>query len=156
MKLPIRAQCWLMILAVTASLGAPHASYGNGDDVSILSFQRQIDQMIAEVSDARAADVRDLQHALTETIHPDEHPDEQDRRPNNDATLLISQRFFLTPLLRIVVPAPRHVEGVAYRRQEQRPLRPPGTRILYEFHLLSNAPPTGLEVSNLKITIETT
>ena len=158
MKLQIRALCWLLSLAVMASAGASYGTHRTGGEaeVSILSFQRQIDQMITEAPETRSADVRDLQHTLTEAIHPEEHPEEQDPSPQSDAILLIPQRFFLSPILRIVVPAPRHIESVVYRRQEQRPLRPPGTRLLYEFHLLSNAPPTGLEVSNVKITTKTT
>ncbi len=157
---------WILpaVLLVTTSTFAPvnpHAEPTPGH-LSVLELQQLVDAML--LADRRrgtnkSTNVLELQRALLNTIAPDESPDDSPTAPRDAGVLPVPARFLLP-----AVHSPPSVLDVISSNQAPTatPLPtghlPPhaGTRMRYQFHLLSNAPPAVGFLSTTRLDMTTT
>ncbi len=150
---------WILtaMLLVTTSPFAPMNPQAEapGGALSVLELQQLVDAML--LAEQRrgtneSANVLALQRALLDTMQPDDSPDDSSTAPRDAGVLPVPARF----LLPAVHTLPSVLDAIS---TDQAPSISPsptghlpptaGTRMRYQFHLLSNAPPaTGLASMN--------
>lgn len=142
---------WIMstvLLVGTATLAPtiPHSSSTAGK-LSVLALQQLVDTLLVADGDTGtdgSANVLALQRALLDTVQTDELPEDSPTAPRDAGVLPVPSRFLLSApysLPPIVDLVSAHQTSVVTPPPTGHLPPTAGTRMRYQFHLLSNAPP---------------
>ena len=157
---------WILpaVLLVTTSTFVPtnpHSESTPGH-LSVLELQQLVDAMLLADRNRgtnKPTNVLELQRALLSTIAPDESPDDSPTAPRDAGVLPVPARFLLPAVhsLRSALDAISSDQAPTVTPPPTGHLPPTaGTRMRYQFHLLSNAPPAAGSLSTSHLDTTTT